>query len=116
MTSTTLTANDASKKPKCLVASCGCSDANQILRVVAELSHDFEVLVVCSDNAVFFFAKGQPADEVAWTDFERVGGLNLVLEDGCEQQLQEQAFRSCHEFSCSFSCRTLVNFLHSFDF
>lgn len=113
MTSTTLTANDASKKPKCLVASCGCSDANQILRVVAELSPDFEVLVVCSDNAIFFFAKGQPADEAAWTDFERVGGLDLVLDDS---SFRNKHFAQVTDFLVLFSCCFPVNFLLLIDF
>eukprot|EP01031_Cornospumella_fuschlensis_P028122 gene28122-33957_t len=74
---------DAGNQKKNVLIGCSGSVATlKVPEIVVELLHkDYNVLVVCTDNAKFFLQRAREYNPAVWQQFESVDGPSLILED-----------------------------------
>jgi hypothetical protein len=77
----------SSHRPKCLIACSGSVATLKVPELVAELSQEYEVMIICTANSYFFLEKAEFYNAAAWQRFEFAGGLGLVLRDSDEWQM-----------------------------
>lgn len=73
-----------STKKHCLIGCSGSVATLKLPELVAKLSRDYKVLIVCTKNALFFLNRAQNYNPKAWGEFLDLGGMELVLEDSDE--------------------------------
>lgn len=74
----------ASEKRRCLIGCSGSVAAIKLPELVAELSKQFQVMVVCTQNALFFLKRAEQYNDEYWRQFLAVGGWSIVLFDSDE--------------------------------
>lgn len=76
-----------SKKPRCLLACSGSVATVKVPELAVRLSEYFEVLIVCTNNAMFFLQRAEAYNPTMWYQFLNIGGMDLVLEDKDEWEM-----------------------------
>jgi phosphopantothenoylcysteine decarboxylase len=71
-------------RPRILIGCSGSVATLKLPELVVELSKYYEVLVICTQNAGFFLKRAANYNPTAWSAFESIGGLNLLLHDSDE--------------------------------
>lgn len=73
--------SSSGRKPHCLLACSGSVATVKIPELAVRLSQYFEVLIVCTQNAMFFLMRSEAYNPSMWQKFLAIGGMDLVLED-----------------------------------
>lgn len=72
------------KRPRCLLACSGSVATVKVPELAVRLSSTFDVLIVATQNAMFFLKRAETYNPTVWQQFQAIGGFDLVLEDSDE--------------------------------
>lgn len=72
------------KRPRCLLACSGSVATVKVPELAVRLSSSFDVLIIATQNAMFFLKRAETYNPIVWQQFQAIGGFDLVLEDSDE--------------------------------